>query len=809
MNKQNKGGFPDPFAPIVDKLSRGYFLKYAKAIQAQWGNIDSTSSLFGKRNREFEINRDYANGTQDTSIYKQLITGKDPNGGDGSLMNLDWSPVPIIPKFVRVVENRILSRKPYPSVEAIDPVSRAERENKKNEVNAAIKNKPMLQEAKQLGLATNLDPDMLPDTTEEAQIMGEGSFKTNAEIAAQVATNLTLEWNDFNDRVYRRAVHDLVVLGMGVVKRENDPNYGINEKYVDPRRFVHSYTEDPLMSDLSYAGHIESITIQELKRRAGDQFTEEDYKKLAESVKNKSMNDASNFGSMNTTKSGRVQHGYDDYFIDVMPFEFISVDPIHYELKESRFGNEGFYHKGMEYSTPAESVFNREPHKMYVQNVMGATIVVGTDMIFDYGVKKNIPKNVHDLTRARLSYSVACTNLRDMMPKSMVSSIKGYADQLQLSHLKIQHAVAKAMPSGFIIDVEGLEGVTLGDGGELSPLDIADIAMQTGNLFWRSRNEDGSGSAAPIRELNNTVKNINEFIGLYNHYLRMIRDTTGVNEAMDASTPKGDALVGVQQQAIAAGNNALYDITHASQVLYKRVCDDVVKCLQILPTESVLYRVYEKAIGEHAMNLLSSFRDLHMYNFGVLVMQEMSMEDKMMLEQNINQSLAQQAINLEDAIAVRKCKDIEQAEKLLIIRRNANMKKAQEAQAQQQQMQAQLAQQQQQAAAQMRMQESQLQAQVKGQLIQMQGQVDMQIAQIRGQFELQKEELRAQATLGFREEDQAFKEKLKVLEEDRKDKRIDKQAVKQSQLISQRKDQRGEMKDQQDINPDDFIQGLV
>lgn len=121
----------------------------------------------------------------------------------------------------------------------------------------------------------------------------------------------------------------------------------------------------------------------------------------------------------------------------------------------------------------------------------------------------------------------------------------------------------------------------------------------------------------------------------------MIRDTTGINEMMDASTPKGDTLVGVQQQAIAAGNNAIYDITNASMVLFKYVCEDIVKCIQILPSESVLYRVYENAIGKENMSVLSSFSNLPMYNFGVQVVKEMEDKDKAYLEQNIQISLQQ------------------------------------------------------------------------------------------------------------------------------------------------------------------------
>ena len=205
------------------------------------------------------------------------------------------------------------------------------------------------------------------------------------------------------------------------------------------------------------------------------------------------------------------------------------------------------------------------------------------------------------------------------MPKSMVSSCTGFADMLQLTHLNIQQAIAKAKPDGLIIDIEGLENVQLGKGGDLQPLDLHDIYEQTGVFYYRSKNPEGWFQNPPVREIGNSIRNINELIGLYNHYLRMIRDATGVNEMMDASTPKGDTLVGVQQNAISAGNNAIYDITNASMILYKKVCEDIVKCLQIIPEESVLHEIYSNAIGKENMAVLSSFNDLPMYNFGVQV----------------------------------------------------------------------------------------------------------------------------------------------------------------------------------------------
>ena len=566
------------------------------------------------------------------------------------------------------------------------------------------------------------------------------------------------------------------------------------------------------MNDIVYAGHIKRISIMDLKRMAGDQFTEKEYEELARKVMNRSYNDHGKFatpGSYN--RAGRKQtYGYDDYLVEVLDFEFKSVDSVFYERKESRFGNVGFYYKGNEYKPVADSVYNREPFKMDIETVYGGCYLIDMNKIYNYGMKKNIPKNVHDISRARLSYNVACTNIRRMIPKSMVGSIIGFADQLQLTHCKIQQAVAKAKPDGLIIDIEGLENVQLGRGGELSPLEIQDIYEQTGIMYYRSKNPEGGFQNPPIRSIENQIRNINAFVTLYNHYLRMIRDATGVNEVMDASTPKGDALVGVQQQAIAAGNNALYDITNASLVLYKKVCEDVVKCVQIIPEMSVLYRVYEKAIGKQNMEILSSFKDLPMYNFGVRVSKTMSDEDRVFLEQNIQASLAQREIDLEDAISIRQLNDIDQAQRLLVVRRKRRAKDAQRIAQQNIQMQAQANAQASQAASQARIQELQAEAQLDLQKMQAKGQIDVQVAAAMHQMRKEIETIKAQATLGFKTDDQEFKEKIEVLKEDRKDDRVQKQAVEQSKLISQRQGGRGELEEVPDNREDidSILEGL-
>ena len=267
----------------------------------------------------------------------------------------------------------------------------------------------------------------------------------------------------------------------------------------------------------------------------------------------------------------------------------------------------------------------------------------------------------------------------------------------------------------------------------------------------------------------------------------MIRDTTGINEMMDASTPKGDTLVGVQQQAIAAGNNATYDITNASTILFKQVCEDVVKCLQIIPPDSVLMDIYMNAIGKENMDALSGFSDLPMFNFGVTVRKEMEDQEKVYLEQNIQASLAQKEIDLEDAIAIRSLKDINQAERLLVVRRKKRMKEMQEQAMQNSQMQAEQAQQAAQAASQAKQQEMQMEFEMEQAKMQLKTQMEIQLEDVRHQYRREIELIRAQATLGFKTDDQDFKEKLEVFKEEKKDDRVRKQADEQAKLIDKRK----------------------
>jgi hypothetical protein len=289
----------------------------------------------------------------------------------------------------------------------------------------------------------------------------------------------------------------------------------------------------------------------------------------------------------------------------------------------------------------------------------------------------------------------------------------------------------------------------------------------------------------------------------------MIRDATGINEVMDGSSPKGDQLVGVRQQQLAAGNNALGDISNAAIVLYRRICEDVVKCLQILPPKSILYKAYETAIGRENMAVLSSFSNLPMYNFGVRVVADMNEIDRMYLEQNIQASIAQGELDIEDAIAIRQLRDIDQAERLLIVRRKKRMKVRQEMAQQNSQFQAQANAQVAQVTSQAKMQEDQMKAQLDAQKIQLEAEAKAQLLQVEYGLKMQLAQLQGDYGIKEQQIESGVRQSADQEAEDRKDNRIKEQAVAQSKLIAQRKGDRSELQKQDLEGQEDIVDVIL
>tara|TARA_R100000315_G_scaffold4571_4_gene1569 strand:+ start:3150 stop:5432 length:2283 start_codon:yes stop_codon:yes gene_type:complete len=712
MKNKNYYGFPNPLASREEKLEKEYGLQYMRQIYREWEDEGSGVNIMSTRNQRFRRYREYAEGMQSVDQYKELVGAN----GDSSYLNLNWEIVPIIPKFVDVLVGGLTNQDYNIRCTAIDPIS----VDKKSEDRYAALTKMSMQdfarEASGLtGLPFDKDFENLPESREELDLFMELNYKQATEIAMEQGIELTFYLNDWEE-IRKRVIRDLVALDIGVAKTGIE-NGKITMRYVDPINFVSSHSSSPDFRNMEYAGEVMYISIHDLKRLAGDEFSEEEYEEIAVSVLGKHGNPGKM--SLNSISyNGYETNEYDTYKVAILDGVFKCTDVMYYEKKGNRYGGFSVNKKDSKYKPPKNPRYKREKINSAVEMIYKGKYIIGTDFIFDYGVAENIVRPKSNLSKALMPYAVYAPNIINMNNKGMVERMIPFADQIQLAHLKIQHLISKVKPQGSAIELGAIENVGKGDGGTFTPLEVQDIYQQTGNLYYRIQMDDGTpGNPNPIQELRGGIGGaLQELIAIYQYNLQMIRDVTGINEIRDASQPDKESLVGVQKMALLASNNATRWLNQAFLSITKNLAKSVALRVQDLVNYSGSYKGYIQSIGDFSMKAIEVTKDVTLADYGIMIEPLPDEEEKALLEQNIQVSLQEGELRIEDAILIRGIRNIKLANQMLILRRKKYMQEQQEMAA---------------ANAQSNAQQQQMSIQAKAQ-------ADAQMKQMETQAEIQK-----------------------------------------------------------------------
>jgi hypothetical protein len=723
--------YPNPLASKEEKNLPSYGMAYFKKMYSDWkGN---KSSLLERRTNRYQKLRKYSRGIQAIQKYKNLMSSH----GDNTFMNLDWNIVPIIPKFVDVIVGSLTNQEYKIKCTAIDPVSTEQRKNDKMEMAVDIMTSPFMKELTELTKLPLEAQAGAPETSEELELYMQLNYKQATEIAMEEGIDLAFSINDWKE-TSKRIIRDLVDIGIGCSRVHLDGN-GINIKYVDPEYLITSHTVNPDFKDIVHAGEIRRVSIQELKRLAGDQISEEQYAEIANLYTGKN-NNPSKFSKNTLLDSGIESFEYDGFIVDILDAEFKSVDNLNYEKKSNRYGGTTTIKKDSSYKPPKKSRYKREQIKPLIEMWYSGKWVIGTDYIFDYGLKKNMLRPKSNLARTLGAYSIYAPDLSKMDNKSLVERMIPFTDQIQLVHLKMQQLIAKTKPKGMAIEIGSIEGVSKGDGGTFTSLEVQDIYEQTGNLYYRLLDDSGEPlNARPIQELQGGAgQYLQELIMSYNYYLDRIRDVTGINEVRDGSTPAKDSLVGVQKMALLASNNATRGINDAYTNITERVGNTTALALQDLVKYKGPYKGYIEAVGETNMKVVEITKDVYPIEVGIKIEALPDEIEKQMLEQNIQQSLAQKELRLEDAIMIRSVNNIKLANQMLVLRRKKYIEEQQQEAAQNAQVNAQQQQQSAQQAAQQAAQLEQMKTQSEAQNKQLEFQLKEQFAQAEHQREIER-----------------------------------------------------------------------
>jgi len=771
-----KSYFPSQTVSDAEKLSYDYGLKVAKAIEIEWFNTDKSSNRFRTNHNNFHNLRLYARGEQSIQKYKDELS----INGDLSYLNLDWKPVPIIPKFVDIVVNGISERTYDIKAYSQDPKGVAKRTEYMENIISDMRLKDFnnaVQDSLQLDI-TKSDIEELPETNEELELHMQLTYKQSIELAEEQAINTLLEGSRY-ELIKKQFYYDLTVLGIGAVKTSFNTSEGVVVDYVDPANLVYSYTDSPYFDDIYYVGEVKSIPVNELAKQF-PHLTESD---LEDIMKNKSYN-RSNY---NSSYSARKE---DNNTVQVLYFNYKTYMNEVYKVKETGTGAEKIIAKDDSFNPPENMQGGYSKMLRSIECLYDGALILGSDKLLSWGIAKNMVRPKSNFNKVKMNYAIVAPRMYNGKIESLVSRITGFADMIQLTHLKLQQVMARMIPDGVYLDADGLAEIDLGNGTNYNPQEALNMFFQTGSVIGRSFTQDGdiNPGKIPIQEITSGSggNKMQALISNYNYYLQMIRDVTGLNEARDGSTPDKNALVGVQKLAAANSNTATRHILQSGLYLTAEVAE----CLSLRISDIIEYSptrdAFIESIGVHNSAVLKELSELHLYDFGIFINLQPDEEERLLLENNIQMALQQQIIELADAIDIREIKNVKLANQLLKLRRKKKLERDQAMQERNIQLQSQANQQSAQAAAATELQKNQAITQAQAELEQVKADLESQkmkqevahkkdLMALEFQYNMQ---LKGMEVEGMKNREQE--------KENRKDERTRIQASQQSELIDQR-----------------------
>jgi hypothetical protein len=777
----NPAGFPNQFASDKEKASYEYGLQISQAVQYEWFRRDSGTCKFYNQWGEFHRLRLYARGEQSVAKYKNELSVD----GDLSHLNLDWTPIPIIPKFVDIVVNGMSDRLFRVKAYAQDAVSAERRSKYQDMIETDMVSKDILNQIKDsFGVdAFDTNADQLPQDSEELNLFMQINYKPAIEIAEETAINTILEDNKYSD-TRSRVDYDLAVLGKGIVKHQFLPGSGVQIDYVDPANIVHSYTEDPHFRDCFYWGEIKTVAITELL-------------KIDPTLTNEQLEEISKYSQSWYNYYNNAQFYQNSLFsrdsATLLYVNYKTTKKFVYKKKVLDTGGVRMIQKDDTFNPPNEMMEDGKFEKVEktIDVWYDGIMVMGTNIMLKWELSKNMVRPKSSSQHALPNYIAVAPRMYKGNIESLVRRMIPFADLIQVTHLKLQQVISKVVPDGVFIDADGLNEVDLGNGAAYNPEDALRLYFQTGSVIGRSYTQDGefNNARVPIQELNSNSGQgkIASLIGSYNHYLSMIRDVTGLNEARDGSMPDPNSLVGLQKLAAANSNTATRHILDGSLSITKGLAEAISYRVADILEYSDFAETFAMQIGKYNVSLLEEIKEIYIYDFGIFIEMSPDEEEKTKLEQNIQVALSRDAITLEDAIDIREINNIKLANQLLKLKRRKKQEQDQQNAMQAQQMQAQINAQSQQMAAQNAMQ--QIQAETQSKMMIKQAEIGYEIEKMKSEAQLKVELMNVEFQMnmklkGVEAQSITMKDEMK---EKAKDNRILKQATTQTKLIEQRK----------------------
>ena len=730
-SKNDKTNYPSHLVSNEEKGEQ-WILAYCKAAWYEYQGL--TASSFYHARWKHSRTKEYAMGNQPINKYKPVLgVTEDTNE---SWLNIDWSILPIIPKFRRIAINKLVKRDYNISATAIDSMAQEE----KDKYFKATQKRILLHD----GLA-KVDPmlpsrvgvDRLPGDPmdlDELEMQRRYTYKHQMSIEMEQAIDLVLYQNDYEE-IRKKVIEDLFDDGVAVIKEDIDDNGKISIRRVNPCSVIINSCSENNFKDKRHVGEVRKMTIAEIKEAAQGQFTEEQYKQISEQVRGRK-----NVGSFPAnTPYARQQDGD---IIEVLDLEFYSVNSMMHETRVDRRGNTVFKKVPLDYRQRQKNKYRKTEYKV----VYTCKWIIGTNFMFDFGLKTNMKREKGAMMDTELSYHLYSPDLHNMKSLGIMEQLIPIADNIQIAYYRLQQAIAEARPKGIMIEMGALEDIPLGaSGNQMTPMEVIDLFNKKGVLVYRKVDIQGRPTNyRPIEELQNGLGNdVLNYYQIIQNNIQMIRDITGLNEFTDGSTPDGRALTTTAKLAVESTNNSLSSISEGEKNLLRKLCNAIVIRIQDVLENGGNIEGYRKALGSNSIEFFKSNKNISIHEYGIRIEDKPNDESRARLLAFMQANLQQGLIEMEDAILIETTDNLKVAQQVLAYKIRKRKEELESKAIRQQQQNGQVQMQSAQAAEQAKQQTLQLKAKSEMELEQLKAQLQMQMQQQKYQLEAEMKKMLA------------------------------------------------------------------